>query len=51
MGLDMRPMGKAKPGFEKRYYEIMDMINNNEYPQPSFWDKLRGKKHQQEKIF
>lgn len=44
MGLDMRPMGKAKPGFEKRYYEIMDMINNDEYPQPSFWDKLRGKK-------
>ena len=44
MGLDMRPMGKPKPGFEKRYLEIFKMISENKIPNPSLIDKLRGKK-------
>ncbi len=45
MGLDMRPMGKPKPGFEKRYHEIFEMISKDNIPQPSFLDKLKGKKY------
>ncbi len=45
MGLDMRPMGKPKPGFEKRYNEIFEMISKDNIPQPSFLDKLKGKKY------
>ena len=26
MGLDMRPMGKPKPGFEKRFIIIFEML-------------------------
>jgi len=44
MGLDMRPMGKPKPGFEKRYSEIFEMVSKNNIPQPTFFDKLKGKK-------
>lgn len=44
MGLDMRPMGKPKPGFEKRYAEIFQMISTNSIPELSFWDKLKGRK-------
>ena len=44
MGLDMRPMGKPKPGFEKRFVEIFHMVTKDKIPQPSFFDKLRGKK-------
>jgi hypothetical protein len=44
MGLDMVPMGKPKPGFEKRYAEIFEMISTNNIPEASFWDKLKGKK-------
>jgi len=44
MGLDMRPMGKPRPGFEKRYIEIFEMISKDSIPEPSFFDKLRGKK-------
>lgn len=44
MGLDMRPMGKPKPGFEKRYSEIFQMFSTDKIPEPSFWDKLKGKK-------
>lgn len=44
MGLDMRPMGKPKPGFEKRFAEIFQMISTNNFPKPSLWDKLSGKK-------
>jgi len=44
MGLDMRPMGKPKPGFEKRYVEIFEMITKGIIPQPSFFEKLIGKK-------
>ena len=45
MGLDMRPMGKPKQGFEKRYLEIYEMISQNKIPQPTFLDKLRGRKY------
>lgn len=45
MGLDMIPMGKPKPGFEKRYSEIFEMLSKNNIPQPSFFDKLKGKKY------
>lgn len=41
----MRPMGKPKQGFEKRYLEIYEMISQNKIPQLTFLDKLRGKKH------
>jgi len=44
MGLDMRAMGKPKPGFEKRFAEIFHMISTNNIPKPSLWDKLKGKK-------
>ncbi|MGN7783856.1 hypothetical protein ACTJIJ_04995 [Niabella sp. 22666] len=44
MGLDMLPMGKPQPGFEKRFVEIFEMLTQNKIPQPSFWDKLKGKK-------
>lgn len=45
MGLDMRPMGKPKLGFEKRFVEIYEMIAKDNIPQPSFFDKLKGKKY------
>ena len=45
MGLDMRPMGKPKPGFEKRFAEIFEMVTKDRIPQPSFFDKLKGKKY------
>ena len=44
MGLDMRPMGKPKPGFEKRFVEIFEMVSQDKIPQPTFFDKLKGKK-------
>lgn len=44
MGLDMLPMGKPKPGFEKRFVEIFEMVIQNKIPQPNFLDKLKGKK-------
>ncbi len=44
MGLDMRPTGKPKPGFEKRFLDIFVMLKNDKIPQPSFLDKLKGKK-------
>ena len=40
MGLDMRPMGKPKPGFEKRYLEIYDMISQNKIPQLTLLEKI-----------
>jgi hypothetical protein len=46
MGLDMRPMGKPKAGFEKRFVDIFEMITKNKIPQPTFLDKIRGKKYQ-----
>jgi len=44
MGLDMRPMGKPKPGFEKRYLQIMRIIEGKEEQKLGFLDKLKGKK-------
>src|SRR5687768_2105535 len=44
MGLDMRPMGKPKPGFEKRYSDIFQMVTKDKIPKPSFFDKLMGRK-------
>lgn len=44
MGLDMRPMGKPKAGFEKRFVELHEMLSNNNIPQPSLLDQLKGKK-------
>jgi hypothetical protein len=44
MGLDMRPMGKPKLGFEKRFVEIFEMVTQDKIPQPTFLDKLKGKK-------
>ena len=45
MGLDMIPMGKAKPGFESRFVDSFEMLTNNNFPKPSFFDKLKGIKH------
>jgi hypothetical protein len=44
MGLDMRPMGKPKPGFEERFKEIFEMVSQDKIPQATLFDKLRGKK-------
>ena len=44
MGLDMRPLGKPKKGFEKRFKEIFEMVESDNIPKPSFLDKLKGKK-------
>lgn len=44
MGLDMRPMGKPRPGYEKRFVEIYEMITQDKIPQPTFIDRLRGRK-------
>lgn len=44
MGLDMRPMGKPKPGFEKRYHQIFRIVQGTEKQELSFFDKLKGKK-------
>lgn len=44
MGLDMRPMGKPKPGFESRFIEILEMVTKDKIPQPTFFEKLKGKK-------
>lgn len=41
----MRPMGKPKPGFEKRYMEIYQMLkDDNNIPKPSMLERLLGKK-------
>jgi hypothetical protein len=41
----MRPMGKPKLGFEKRFVEIFEMVTKDKIPHPSFFDKLKGKKY------
>ena len=41
----MRPMGKPKSGFEKRYKEIFEIIESDNIPKPSFLEKLSGKKY------
>ena len=44
MGLDMRPMGKPKQGYEKRFQELFKLISEDNFPKPSFFDKIKGKK-------
>ena len=44
MGLDMRPMGKPVPGFEKRFAEILEMVSQENIPQPTLMQKLKGVK-------
>jgi len=44
MGLDMRPMGKPKPGFEQRYIELFRILQQPEKQKTGFLGKLRGKK-------
>lgn len=44
MGLDWRPMGKPKSGFEERHKQIFRIVNGFEKISGlSFWDKLMGK--------
>lgn len=40
----MRPLGKPKPGFEKRFKKIMQIVQGKEKQELSFFDKLKGKK-------
>jgi len=44
MGLDMRPMGKPKPGFEERFLEIYRIIKGIDKQHISFIDRLKGKR-------
>ncbi|WP_347052781.1 hypothetical protein [Flavobacterium olei] len=44
MGLDMRPMGKPKPGFENRFNQIMRIIDGKEKQKISLLDRLKGKR-------
>jgi hypothetical protein len=45
MGLDWRPMGKPKPGFEERHKQIFRIIQGEEkLKELSFVDKLLGKR-------
>ena len=46
MGLDMRPLGKPKPGCEERFSELFEIFfRGEELPKPTFWGKLFGKKY------
>jgi len=40
----MRPMGKPKKGFEKRFNQIFNIISGKEKQELSIFDKLKGKK-------
>jgi alpha-L-fucosidase len=44
MGLDWRPMGKPKTGFEERFKQIFLILTDIEKQEISFLDKLKGKK-------
>lgn len=44
MGLDMRPMGKPKKGFEERFVEIFELISQDNFPKPTIFNKFKGKK-------
>jgi hypothetical protein len=44
MGLDWRPMGKPKPGFEERYKQIFRIMHGKERQALSLLDRLKGKK-------
>ena len=41
----MRPLGKPQKGFEKRYLELYEMIESNNFPKPTFFERLSGKKY------
>jgi hypothetical protein len=38
-------MGKPQLGFEKRFVDIFEMLTKNNFPKPSFFDKLKGIKY------
>jgi hypothetical protein len=44
MGLDWRPLGKPKPGFEEKFNQLFHLIQGTEKIQLSFVDKLKGRK-------
>jgi hypothetical protein len=44
MGLDWRPIGKPKPGFEERYNQIFHIIEKNKEKELRSLDKPKGKK-------
>jgi hypothetical protein len=44
MGLDWRPLGKPKAGFEERFDLLFRLIQGTEKVQLSFLDKLKGKR-------
>ena len=44
MGLDWRPMGKPKSGFEERYIQIFRIIQGEEKQELNFIDRIKGKK-------
>jgi hypothetical protein len=44
MGLDMRPMGKPKPGFEQRFNEIFRTLQSAGTEDSNFVSRLFGKK-------
>jgi alpha-L-fucosidase len=44
MGLDWRPMGKPKAGFEERFKQIFLILTDKEKQEIGFLDKLKGKK-------
>jgi alpha-L-fucosidase len=44
MGLDWRPMGKPKAGFEGRFKQIFRILTDKEKQEVGLLDKLKGKK-------
>jgi hypothetical protein len=44
MGLDMRPLGRPKPGFEDRFEQIFRFLTGEEKYSVSLLDRLKGKK-------
>jgi len=44
MDLDLRPLGRPKLGYEKRFVEIYEMIMQKRIPKPTFLDKLLRRK-------
>lgn len=40
----MRPIGKPKKGYEKRFVEVFEMITKDKIPKLSLLEKLKGKK-------
>jgi hypothetical protein len=46
MGLDLKPLGKPKPGYEERFLKLFELIGKDNFPQYTLLDKLWGKKKQ-----